>query len=308
MGRNLFFYSDSYTAPDITVSDYHTEVVPEELAIDFEDTFEVSEGVVLIDQAHGNAFDTEELNVLILRLVSRGLTVKFFNEGDDLETELLSDEDLEEEEEESTEDSPIQQPPVNGEESPDGGEEPPVDDEESEEDESPLETIAFIIVSPTFEFQNEEMETIEKFTENGGKLLLIADPTRPHQMSNLSIKLGLIFEPDYLYNMQENDINYRNIFITDFEESEITEDLNKLALYTTGSISSANGSISYTDKNTFSSVLETRTRLSPIVLIQESGVLAIYDLTFFGEPYNGIADNNRFISNVADWLTYRVEK
>lgn len=292
IGRILFFYSGSYSAPDAVVPDYETNVVPEELSLDFEDIFEVSEGVVLIDLAHGNTFDIEELNVLILRLVSRGLTVKFLSEEDDLKTELLGEE-----------------PPVDGEEPPLDGEEPEEEPLviEEEEEEPQLETIAYIVVSPMFEFYNEEMEAIEEFTEIGGKLLLIADPTRPNRINNLSIKFGLIFEPDYLYNMKENDINYRNIFITDFEDNEITKDLDKLALYTAGSISSVNGSISYTDKNTFSSVLETRTKLSPIAMVQEASVLAIYDLTFFVEPYNGIADNNQFISNVADWLMYRVQ-
>lgn len=290
IGRALFFYSGSYSAPDATVLDYETDVVPEELSTDFKDIFEVSEGVVLIDLAHGNTFNIEELNVLILRLVSRGLTVKFLSEEDDLKTELLGEE-----------------PPVDGEEPPLDGEEPEEEPLVIEEEEPQLEIIAYIVVSPMFEFYNEEMEAIEEFTEIGGKLLLIADPTRPNQINNLSIKFGLIFEPDYLYNMKENDINYRNIFITDFEDNEITKDLDKLALYTAGSISSVNGSISYTDKNTFSSVLETRTKLSPIAMVQEASVLAIYDLTFFVEPYNGIADNNQFISNVADWLMYRVQ-
>jgi len=35
---------------------------------------------------------------------------------------------------------------------------------------------------------------------------------------------------------------------------------------------------------------------------QESKVLAIYDLTFMTEPYNGILDNNQLIANIADWL------
>jgi len=290
IGRILFFYSGSYSAPEATVLDYETDVVPEELSTDFKDIFEVSEGVVLIDLAHGNTFNMEELNVLILRLVSRGLTVKFLSEEDDLKTELLGEE-----------------PPVDGEEPPLDGEEPEEESLVIEEEEPQLEIIAYIVVSPMFEFYNEEMEAIEEFTEIGGKLLLIADPTRQNRINNLSIKFGLIFESDYLYNMKENDINYRNIFITDFEDNEITKDQDKLALYTAGSISSVNGSISYTDKNTFSSVLETRTKLSPIAMVQEASVLAIYDLTFFVEPYNGIADNNQFISNVADWLMYRVQ-
>ncbi len=94
----------------------------------------------------------------------------------------------------------------------------------------------------------------------------------------------------------------RNIFVAEFKENEITKGLEKITLYTAGSISSADGGIAFVDENTFSSVIETRRGLSPIALAQESKVLAIYDLTFITEPYNGILDNNQLISNIADWL------
>ena len=102
--------------------------------------------------------------------------------------------------------------------------------------------------------------------------------------------------------MKENEINYRNIFVTEFKENEITENLEKIALYTVGSISSTDSGIAFGDENTFSSLIETRKGLSPLALAQESKVLAIYDLTFITEPYNGILDNNQLISNIADWL------
>jgi len=127
-------------------------------------------------------------------------------------------------------------------------------------------------------------------------------------MNSLSIKFRLIFEPGYLYNMREFEINYRNIFITEFKENEITNDLKKIALYTAGSISSADGGIAFGDENTFSSLIETRKKLSPIVQASESKVLAIYDLTFLTEPYNGVLDNNQLISNIADWLASPSDK
>ncbi|MBA7702404.1 hypothetical protein ES703_111171 [subsurface metagenome] len=167
---------------------------------------------------------------------------------------------------------------------------------------------AFFVVCPQEEFSKEERETVDKFVTNGGKLLLIADPTRRGKMNSLSIKFGLIFEVDYLYNMKENDINFRNIFISEFKENEITNDLEKIALYTAGSISSADGGIAFGDENTFSSLIETRKKLSPIALANEYKVLAIYDLTFMTEPHNGILDNNRLISNIADWLASPTEE
>jgi len=108
--------------------------------------------------------------------------------------------------------------------------------------------------------------------------------------------------------MKENEINYRNIFITEFKEDDITEELGKIALYTAGSISSADSGIAFVDENTFSSVVETRERLSPVALTEESNVLAIYDLTFMIEPHNGILDNDQLISNVADWLASPTQK
>ena len=212
----------------------------------------------MLDLAHDNAFDVEELNVLTSRLISRGLTIEFFSAGDDLEEQLS-------------------------------------------------EANAFIIVCPQEEFTKEERETVEEFVNNGGKLLLIADPTRPGETNSISLNFDLVFEPDYLYNLKENDANFRNIFITEFKENQITKGLEKIAFYTAGSITSANCT-AFVDQNTFSSLIETRKELSPMALTNESKVLAIYDLTFITEPYNGILDNNKLISNIANWLASPAEE
>jgi hypothetical protein len=100
----------------------------------------------------------------------------------------------------------------------------------------------------------------------------------------------------------ENDANYRNIFISKFKENVLTSKLEKIALYTAGSISSDDHNIAFGDENTYSSMIRTIKELSPIALAEDSKVLAIHDLTFLTEPYNGILDNNQFLSNIADWL------
>ena len=260
LGRGYFFYSGFYQAPPSELPGYEHITAPAAPSTEFTDVYEQGEGIILIDFAHDNAFDKGELNVLLWRLISRGLTIKFFGAEDDLKKELLGEEEL----------------PVPG---------------------------AFIIVCPQVEFSKDESETVDEFVNNGGKLLLIADPTRSSQINSISLRFGLIFEPDYLYNLKENDANYRNIFVAEFKESPISKELEKIALYTAGSISSADGGIAFVDQNTFSSVIETRKRLSPMALANESKVLAINDLTFITEPYNGILDNNQLISNIADWLT-----
>ena len=261
LGRGLFYYRGFYIAPPSEMPSYEQIVAPLEPSTEYSDVYERGEGTVLLDLAHDNAFDVDELNVLTSRLISRGLTIELFGAGDDLEEELS-------------------------------------------------EAGAFIIVCPQEEFTKEERKIAEEFVSNGGKLLLIADPSRRSEINSISLKFDLIFEPDYLYNLEENDANFRNIFITEFKESEITKDLEKIALYTVGSITSANitYSIAFGDQNTFSSLIETRKELSPMALANESKVLAIYDLTFITEPYNGILDNNKLISNIANWLATPAEE
>ncbi|MFC2006465.1 hypothetical protein ACFLVG_05910 [Chloroflexota bacterium] len=307
LGRGLFFYNGFYSAPPSDTPGFEYVVVPPAPITEFSDIHEEGEGIILIDSAHDNAFNKEELNVLLLRLVSRGSTIKFLSEEDDLKTELLGEEEEEELEEE------LEEEPLDGEVVEEGTlseeqevPEKPLAEEEEEEKLPPAD--AFIVVCPQLEFSKDEVETVDEFLDNGGKLLLVADPTRYDSINSLSINFGLIFESDYLYNMKENENNYRNIFIAEFKENKLTEGLKKIVFYTAGSISSANSSIAFVGENTFSNVVETRSKLSPIVLAQDSKVLAIYDLTFMTEPQNGILDNNRLISNVADWLMSLAEE
>ena len=290
VGRGFFYYSGLYSPPPSEMPSYEYIAVPEKPSTEFFDVYEEGEGIILIDLAHDNDLDIKELNVLILRLISRGLTIEFFSPEEDLEEELLGKED---EDKEGDEEEDLEEELLN--------------EEEDLEEALPV-PIAFIIVCPLAEFSEEERETIDEFVNNGGKLLLIADPTRRGKMNSLSLKFGLIFEADYLYNIKENEINYRNIFVTQFKENPISKDVEKIALYFVGSISSADSGIALVDENTFSSLIETRKGLSPIALAQESKVLAIYDLTFITEPYNGILDNNQLISNIADWLATPIEE
>lgn len=320
LGRGFFFYSGFYSAPATGMPSYeHIVALPAPSAEFSDNASEEGDRTVLIDLAHNNNFDIEELNVLMLRLISRGLTIKLLGVEDDLEKELLGEPKEEEEVEiveeeelagEEEEAEIVEEEELVDEEEEEGDEEDIEEEELEGEDieEEPKLPNAFIIVCPRLEFSQKEKEAIGEFVDNGGKLLLTADPTRHSEINNIAIEFGLIFEPDYLYNMKENEINYSNIFVAEFEENEITKNLEKIVLYVAGSISSTDGGIAFIDRNTFSSVVESRKRLSPIALVEESKILAVYDLTFMSEPYNGTLDNNQLIANIADWLASPTEE
>jgi hypothetical protein len=168
------------------------------------------------------------------------------------------------------------------------------------------DTDSFIVICPEGLFSADELEALADFVDDGGRLLLIGEPTRSSQIGRLSLEFGLVFEPGYLYNLEENEINFRNVFVRAFAKHRVTAGIEELVLYTAGSIGPAERGIAFADEKTFSSVVETRTRLSPMALSGEGNVLAIYDFTFMTEPHNGILDNGLLLSNVAGWLVSAV--
>ena len=129
--------------------------------------------------------------------------------------------------------------------------------------------------------------------------------TRPdaNHINSLAERFGITFQPDYLYNMVENDLNFQNIIIRNFSPDEITTDLTQIALYTAGSIKTSGTGLALTDANTRSSLVKRAETFYPLVKGGDGHVLAISDLTFMISPQNSIMDNDRLISNIADFLT-----
>jgi hypothetical protein len=216
----------------------------------YEDVYEKSRGgVALLDLAHGNRYDPDELNVLLARIVARNYTVKYLRDKALMNSSLRN-------------------------------------------------ASTFIVVAPGEAYTEEEITLVEDFLRENGTLLLLDDPSRESEMNTLSLRFGVVFNRDYLYNLVENDGNYRYVFFTIFNSSNITRGLKKVALYVAESVEGE--PLLLGDNNTYSSLGVGET-FSPAVAKER--ILAIGDITFLTPPYNAAYDNNRFISNIADFVT-----
>jgi len=162
---------------------------------------------------------------------------------------------------------------------------------------------AFLVILPVAWFSPDEIAAVLEFVEGGGKVLLVGDPGRFFQMNDLSEPLGIFFQPDYLYNLDEYDSNFREIFVRDFEADPITTGVSEVAFYYAGSLNSAGPGLAYTGGQTYSSISEVNDPRSPIAIGAHRNVLGVYDWTFMIPPYSGVKDNARMVSNIADFLT-----
>ncbi len=186
--------------------------------------------------------------------------------------------------------------------------------------------IALVIVAPTLSYEGYEVESILDFVEDGGRVLLVADPTRavplPEEeqdtvdlsevlfprsavpaINSVAKRLGAVYFDDYLYNLVDNEGNYRNVKLTTFSENHpLTEGLDSVVFFASHSLRTDGLSLITGDENTLSPLRTGESGLTAAALAADGNVLALGDLTALTAPYHTVEDNDQFLSNIADWL------
>lgn len=184
---------------------------------------------------------------------------------------------------------------------------------------------ALIVVAPGQAYTASEREAIVAFVNDGGLLLLAADPTRPvpqgdindpyrspfdalfptsavPAINSLANAFGVVYYDDYLYNLEDNADSYRNVKFTNFGESSLVKGLEAVVFFAAHSLRSDGTSLIAGDKNTLSPIRTGETDLAAAVLTADQCVLALGDITFMIAPYHTVEDNDQFLSNIANWL------
>ncbi|GAB4494050.1 MAG: hypothetical protein Fur0016_20590 [Anaerolineales bacterium] len=226
--------------------------------------------VVIIDAVHGNQYVPNEVEPLVTALSARGGRVEFDKGAQPLASQLKY-------------------------------------------------ASAYIIFSPSLEYSGEELRAIRQFIESGGRLLVFADPTRflisydsysgatfispdVNYVNPVLAPYGLSFVNDYLYNLQDNEGNFRNVKFVDFADSPLTADLKMVVFYGVHSIQASTGSVLIrSDRNTFSSLTDQRGTFAPLALSANGQVLAAGDFSFLTNPFSQVADNGMLLGAIADF-------
>ena len=276
-GRALWFYRGNYQPPEIASIDEFQISLPATTPNLFNDQPRPAafRSRVVIDLAHGNNLHIDDLTPLRDRLTARGAKVINAENSTDLIDALRG-------------------------------------------------ATALVVMAPTETFSPSELQAVQAFVQDGGRLLIAADPTRPAStpdktgindlydiffplsavpaVNSLANAFGILYFDDYLYNLEENAGNYRNVRFNTLEEHPLLEGVENLVFFASHSLQSNGTSLITGDENTLSPRRMGETDLSAAVITSENRVLALGDFTFLTPSYHTIADNDRFLSNIADWL------
>lgn len=271
-GRWLYYYEGSYEPQPVPRPDLSSVKAPLSEAGTFIDEYSaLAPGTILLDLAHENRVQMAELGVMQARLTARNQRLQPLDDTANLASELRY-------------------------------------------------ARALIIISPGTDWTADEIEQVASFVAKGGRLLLVTDPSRFDvlydewdyyvgldqdviHLNDLAARFGLVFQDDYLYNTRDNEGNYRNIKLSQFADDPLVEGLDQLVFYATHSIVTEEEPLIAAEDETLSSASEWGGARTVAVLTTDRSVLGLGDLTFITEPYNAVYDNDRFLANIADWLS-----
>jgi len=125
-------------------------------------------------------------------------------------------------------------------------------------------------------------------------------------LNSLANEFDIVFSGDYLYNTVENEGNFRNILINraQMSEHDLTVGLDSLAFYGAHSLTVGNGGrvLLSGDENTSSSSTDRPGGLALAVMSEDEHVLAVGDVDFLSAPYYTSLDNSQFVARIADFL------
>lgn len=254
--------------PNVTTPNFEQATIPEpptaSAPLAAVENGPASGQVVLIDYAHSNQFYVNEIEPFTRALTSRGAITEIYMGEDSLEHHLKY-------------------------------------------------ASAYVIISPLGLFSPQEIRSIERFVADGGRLLVFTDPTRGIAFFEFSFpdidsanlllsSTGIAFSGDYLYNLTENEGNFRNVKFSEFDEHPLTENLGMVVLYGAHSVSAGNGTalLRASDK-TVSSLTDQGGNLAGMALSADGTVLASGDFTFMTTPFFTVADNALLVERVAEF-------
>jgi hypothetical protein len=244
---------------------------------------DTEEKVVVIDRAHENDFDREEVQPLVESLVEAGYEVRFHGgEGPGSARSSAGPGS-----------SPLNQ--------------------------SLRDADAFLVISPQRPFTDAARRGITDFADRGGRVAMLGEPTSASpsvvsilgpitssrstsQMTPLTSQFGIGLSTGYLYNMYENGNNYQNVYATAESDGPLTDGVDRVMFDRPTAVSvgdDASVAMSATERTALST---TRQQDAYPVAAVNDNVAVVGDTSFLTPENYQYADNEVFLGNLAEFL------
>ena len=172
---------------------------------------------------------------------------------------------------------------------------------------------AFVVVAPTTEYSPQENRSVDRFTDRGGRLLLLGEPTKVRvglvattttrtQLSPLTTEYNASLDEAYLFDQETNTTNFRTIFGRPTGDGALTAGVDRVALYEASPLTVADGTRAVLRTPDSTRLSSTRRAAAYTVAARSGNVTIIGDASFMTPANYRTYDNEVFVGNLAEFL------
>ncbi|MFB6281200.1 MAG: hypothetical protein ABEH40_04185 [Haloferacaceae archaeon] len=176
---------------------------------------------------------------------------------------------------------------------------------------------AFVVIDPGREYPPGDVDDVRRFTGQGGRLLIVGEPSRitlgggffgglvlqQSSVTALASSYGMSLDTAYLYNQDtENaDGNYKFITAAAGENADLGG-VNRTTMYTAAAVRSQGGTVLLrSTAGTFRSSSDDEQGEYPVA-VRRNNVVLVGDTTFMQPSKHNVADNEAFMAYLVEFL------
>lgn len=274
----------TYTPPSIPTAAVATTPVPTATSLPPATRSDIPEaaikrGPVLVDLAHFSAIDRDRFQPLASALASQGLDLRFWLPTIEMSSVASFT---------------------------------AFPDQSASLQKMLADASALVVVSPFFLYSDKEVQVVERFLADGGRLLVISDPDlesdAARDTNSLAAPFNVVFNEDYLYDTIDNDANYVHFFQDGFFDQAEELAGSRIAFYGGRSIDGAVTPQVRSAATTLSSLRTGQSNFTTVALggLQANNtaghILALSDFDVLTDPYVTRHDNRRMLDFVVNFL------
>ena len=155
------------------------------------------------------------------------------------------------------------------------------------------------------DYEPDQLDEIESFVESGGHVVLATEPDAAYSepgAASLDATLDVTTESGYVYNMVENDLNYRRVYAETAGDGALTEGVDRAVFPSATPVGTTVGGTDVLRPIEGSELSTTRAPTDAPLLVRNDEVVMVGDSDFLSPENAARADNDALIGNLADFL------
>jgi len=190
-------------------------------------------------------------------------------------------------------------------------------------EESLADADAFVVIDPAASYSESELDTVESFVDEGGRLVILGEPDRiqvrrdvlgaslqtaESRVTRLGLRFDVAFENRYVYDMERNDGNYKRPVVEPAEGASVSPtddglaDVDRMAVYTAAAVRPIGDGEPVLVTAESARLSGTEDRAVYPVAVRDGDVLAVGDSDFIAPGTHTVADNDVFLGYLVEFL------